>query len=149
MKSNKGMTLISLMVYIIALAIVIGVISMFTKYFYKNKNETIVSNKTTEQYTMFLTYLTDDINSENVKDLNVDADNINLYFTDGSVHQYAFDESGKKIYYVLYDSKYVKQKQIVLCDNVESSEFSYDSENDKIKTQIVINSITYNNSFNI
>lgn len=63
MKTNKGMTLISLIIYIIVLAILIGMISMFTQYFYKNTDETIVTNNTSEQYTRFIAYLTKDVNS--------------------------------------------------------------------------------------
>ena len=63
MNSNKGITLISLIVYIIVLLIVIGMISTFTKYFYKNADEIVISNNSSENYSRFITYLTDDVNS--------------------------------------------------------------------------------------
>ena len=150
MKSNKGITLISLIIYIIVLTIVVGIISVFTKYFYKNTDETVISNKVSEQYTIFLSYITDDINSGNIDSVEVDASGkyINFYFLDNSVHQYAYDANSKKIYYLLYDSEYVKQKQIAICEEVEdNTSFSY--ENNKLKTKITIDSITYNNIFNI
>lgn len=63
MRSNKGMTLISLIVYIIILSIVIGTTSILIQYFYSNTEETVVSKKTANQYSRFVAYLTDDINS--------------------------------------------------------------------------------------
>lgn len=63
MKSNNGMTIISLIVYIIILSIVIGTTSILIKYFYSNTEETVVSKKTANQYSRFVAYLTDDINS--------------------------------------------------------------------------------------
>ena len=66
MKSNKGFTLTSLLVYVIVLLIVTGVISTFTKYFYRNSDELIISNNTNEQYSRMLSYITTDVNSSNV-----------------------------------------------------------------------------------
>lgn len=63
MKSNRGITIISLIVYIIVLSIVIGSTSILIKYFYNNTEETVISKKTTDQYTRFMAYLTDDVNS--------------------------------------------------------------------------------------
>ena len=63
MKSNRGITIISLIVYIIVLSVVIGSTSMLIKYFYNNTEETVISKNTTDQYTRFMAYLTDDVNS--------------------------------------------------------------------------------------
>lgn len=63
MRANKGMTIISLIVYIIILSIVIGTTSILIQYFYSNTEETVVSKKTANQYSRFVAYLTDDINS--------------------------------------------------------------------------------------
>ena len=63
MKSNKGITIISLIVYVIVLSVVIGTTSLLIKYFYNNTKETVVSKKTANQYSRFVAYITDDINS--------------------------------------------------------------------------------------
>lgn len=63
MKSNKGVTIISLIVYIIVLSFVIGTTSLLVKYFYNNTEETVISKKTTDQYSRFMAYLTEDVNS--------------------------------------------------------------------------------------
>ncbi len=63
MKSNKGITIITLTVYIIVLTIVIGTVSMMMRYFYHNNDETVIAKDSANQYTRFLAYITDDINS--------------------------------------------------------------------------------------
>lgn len=63
MKSNNGMTIISLIIYIIVLTIVIGTMSMIIKYFYKNMDETVISSNTSDQYSRFIAYISSDINS--------------------------------------------------------------------------------------
>ena len=62
-KANTGVTLISLLIYIIVMTVVIGTISSVMKYFYKNTDEVILSSDTAEQYSRFVAYMTDDINS--------------------------------------------------------------------------------------
>lgn len=63
MKSNRGITIITLIIYIIVLTIVIGTASMLMKYFYRNVDETVINKNTSSQYSRFLAYITDDINS--------------------------------------------------------------------------------------
>ncbi len=63
MKSNKGMTLISLLIYLIVLFVVIGTMSLIIKYFYENMDETVISSDTSDQYSRFIAYISSDINS--------------------------------------------------------------------------------------
>ena len=63
MKKNKGITIISLIIYIIVLSVVIGTTSILIRYFYRNTEETVISKKTSDQYSRFVAYITDDINS--------------------------------------------------------------------------------------
>ena len=63
MKNNKGMTVISLIVYVIVLSILIGVVSTIMRYFYINTDETIVKNNTADKYSRVIAYITNDLNS--------------------------------------------------------------------------------------
>ncbi len=63
MKKNNGITIISLIIYIIVLSVVIGTTSILIRYFYRNTEETVISKKTSDQYSRFVAYITDDINS--------------------------------------------------------------------------------------
>ena len=68
MKTSKGITIISLIIYIIILTFIIGTTSMLIKYFYNNTQETVISKKTADQYSRFIAYLTDDVNSRKNRD---------------------------------------------------------------------------------
>ena len=68
MKTSKGINIISLIIYIIILTFIIGTTSMLIKYFYNNTQETVISKKTADQYSRFIAYLTDDVNSRKNRD---------------------------------------------------------------------------------
>lgn len=143
MKSNKGITLISLIIYIIVLSVVIGTISLMMKYFYKNENETVILASTSEKYSRFIAYITDDINSGKVdaQQTNVEGTaDLKITFSDGIIHEYKFENN--KIYYIIGT-----EKKIILSKDIETCEFSY--ENRKITTNIKIGDITYHNNFYI
>ena len=61
MKSNRGVTLTSLVIYIIGLVIVITLMSNFSGYFYKNLSEVTIKQNADEQYSKFLSYITKDL----------------------------------------------------------------------------------------
>ena len=63
MKLNNGMTIISLIIYILVLSVVIGTTSIFIKYFYNNVDDTVISKKNSSNYLRFVEYITDDVNS--------------------------------------------------------------------------------------
>ena len=44
MKSQKGVTLISLTIYVIVMAIVVGILSVITTFFYHNKQRKLHLN---------------------------------------------------------------------------------------------------------
>ena len=62
MKKEKGVTLISVIVYVIGLLIVVGVISTLTGFFYKNVNINTDNTEITKQFTKFNSYFTSEIN---------------------------------------------------------------------------------------
>ena len=55
MKSEKGVTLISLTIYIIVMSIVVGIIAVISGIFFKNINDLEETNPL-EEYTNFNTY---------------------------------------------------------------------------------------------
>ena len=50
MKNNKGITLTSLIIYIIGMLIVIATIATLTSFFYKNVNINEIEKVSTEQF---------------------------------------------------------------------------------------------------
>ncbi len=145
MKSNRGVTLISLMVYIIVLSAAVGMISIFTKYFYRNIDETTITNIASEQHSRFIQYFTNDVNSGKIKTITNDVPE-HLYFTleNDTVHQYVYENNN--IYYK--EESESTSKNILLCSNVENCTFEQIS-NSRVKVSIKIGSITHNNTFTI
>ncbi len=149
MKSNRGMTIISLLIYIIVLSALIGSVSILIRYFYRNSNELIVSSKTSEQYTRFITYLTDDINSKKIDKDNMEVNSIKIDFglTDSTTHKYLYEQG--KLFYIVLDKDGNLNKKITLCDELDSCNFVHNATSGKLTVSLTINGITYNNNFNI
>ena len=118
MKNNKGITLTSLIIYIIGMIIVIGTISTLTSFFYKNINIDDISDDSTTQYTKFSSIFSDEINKQNnavieCKTITEDENKIS-YIIFSSGNQYTFNEKNKSIY----------KNKIKICQNVSDCEFS-------------------------
>ena len=62
MKSQKGITLISLTVYVIVMAIVVGVVAIISTFFYSNINDTNVDINPITEYTKFNSFFSDEVN---------------------------------------------------------------------------------------
>ena len=67
MKNNKGITLTSLIIYIIGMLIVIATIATLTSFFYKNVNINEIEKVSTEQFTEFSNIFSKEINKANNK----------------------------------------------------------------------------------
>ena len=153
LKSNKGITLITLIVYVIVLMIVIALMSNFAGYFYKNANNINIEEISNEEITRFIAYLTRDTNSEEVifiktgnhREIGTDfeANYIVLKFRDGRQHQFLYTGSNQGIYFLERTSGGTVSKKIVLCRNVNSSVFTYDDTNKMLTLDININGENY------
>ena len=114
MKSNKGITLTSLIIYLMVFSIVIGTVSMFTVYFKDNMSEITIANNTSEQYTRFTAYLSNDINSiNNIRQITVEENLLNIEFLDGSYHKYIYNN--QSLYYIVQKGEETTKK-INLCN---------------------------------
>ena len=67
MKSEKAITLTSLMIYIIGMIMIISIVSVVTTYFYKNIKNVGAQINPVAEYTKFNNYFTDEINKKNIK----------------------------------------------------------------------------------
>lgn len=151
MKSNKGMTIVSLIIYIIVLSIIIGTMSLLTRYFYKNENEAVIQNNASQQYSRLITYLTDDVNSEKVVKIEVNdlKTDMKLILIDNTVHEYLYNNG--KIYFKVkipnpsYPETTLEQKNIEICSDIEVCEFTCKGNN--ITTAIKLGELTFRNNF--
>ncbi len=147
LKSCKGITLTSLVIYVIVLMVVIALMSGFSGYFNKNINQITIKEENNEQFTRFLAYLTKDINNENIKFAKTGQENdieyIIIKFEENEEHQYLYKKDS--IYYI----NEAKNKKIRICNNVNSCDFEYDNTNKILTVNIIINNEEYTKSLNV
>lgn len=114
MKNNKGVTLTSLIIYVIGMTIMVATIATLTSFFYKNINVSDINNDTT-QYTKFSSALSEEINRENNTVIDCKSLDEENYIIFSSGNQYTFNKTSKTIY----------KNNIKICGNVEECIFSY------------------------
>lgn len=122
MKSTKGITLISLTIYILGITIAIATIAVLSSYFYKNIDYTDKNINHIIEFTEFNNFFTEETNH---KDIQVVECKSNYIVFSNNV-QYSFIKENKGIYKDL----------VKICRNVESCTFRTKSVNDK--TVIVV-----------
>lgn len=125
MKSERGVTLISLTVYIITMLIVIAILSVISKYFYSNINNVNSNIEPLTEYTEFNSYFTGEVNHKNIEVLEYSTN----YIVFSNSVQYTFVPENKAIY----------QNNVKICKGVENCEFSYTVENDKKIVTVKLN----------
>lgn len=128
MKNNKGVTLTSVIIYIIGLAITIGIIANLTSFFYKNIDVSEINNDTVTQYTKFSSIFITEINTENNYVIDCKTSNINeektSYIIFATGNQYTFKNNA------IYKNK------IKICQNIDDCDFSYVFEDSIYKIKV-------------
>lgn len=124
MKSQKGITLISLTIYVIVMAIVIGVIAIVTGVFFKSLQQSKFYTDPIAEYTAFNSYFSEEVNHPGLKILNCE-DNY-VAFDNGIV--YTFSEENQGIY----------RNQVKICKDIEQCTFSETIKNGKQVVEVRI-----------
>ena len=144
MKSNKGVTLTSLIIYVIGMTIMVSIIATLTSFFYKNIDIGDINSNTT-QYTKFTSILSEEVNKKNnsVIDCQSLTDGVS-YIVFSSGNQYTFNQGSKSVY----------RNNVKICDNIDTCDFSYTYIDSKYKIKVSFetaniymtgsNSIVYN-----
>ena len=135
MKSENGVTLTSLIIYIIAMVIVVGITATLTNYFYGNIDKLTTRTQGSKEYTAFNSYFTEEINKKNNKVLADESTNNKIVFSNGNQYTYL---SGK-IYY----------NRILICRDVSSCNFMYDDSAKNITVSMTISGKNYTNTYKI
>lgn len=126
MKSNKGITMISLITYIMGLTIVLALVATLTSFFFKNISAKDVDSDTT-QYTKFSSIFLEEINNKNNSVIECKSLNNGLsYIIFSSGNQYTFNANSKCIY----------KNKIKICENVETCDFLYTFVDSKYKIKV-------------
>ena len=118
MSNNKGITMTSLLIYVLGMVIAVSIIATLTSFFYKNVNVGNINNDTT-QYTKFSNIFSKEIERKNneiieCKTTGKDENKIS-YIIFSSGNQYMYKAENKSIY----------KNKVKICQGVENCEFSY------------------------
>ncbi len=144
MKSESGVTLSSLIIYVIAMSIIIGTIAVITNYFYGNINGLTNRTKASKQYTEFNSYFVNEVNKKGntvlTNLLNAD-DEIKIVFSSGN--KFTFVKNAGSENGAIYFNK------IKICKEVTSCSFSVSGENNIIEVTMQINGKTFKNEYTI
>ena len=128
MKTQKGITLISLTIYIIALTIVVAMVSVISTYFYTNMNSSIETINPLSEYTKFNSFFSDEANFRNIQVLECKEN----YIVFNNNVQYTFIPENKAIY----------RNKIKICREVENCTFEYNIKNGKRVVTLTIQMAT-------
>ena len=114
MKSEKGITLNSLILYVIILTLVLGLLISISKYFYENINYVDETGKTMYQFNKFNMYFIEDVKN-NSEIYSIEDEKI--VFEDGTV--YTFGNGN------------IYRNKSKICDDIEILKFSSLENNNK------------------
>ena len=124
MKSQKGITLISVTIYIIAMSVIIAIIAVISSYFYKNVDVSSTHINPLTEYIKFNSFFTDVANHSNIRVLECKQNYI--VFDNGK--QYTFVAKNKGVY----------ENKVKICREVENCTFNHIIKNGKHIVEVKI-----------
>lgn len=130
MKSNSGLTITSIIVYIIAMMMVIGTIATISSFFYTNVSNLDENSNNLSEITKFHMYFLEE--TTNSKNSILEKTDNSISFATGNT--FAFQEHN--IYF-----NYIK-----ICENVSNLQFATSEINDKTVIEVLI-TIGENNEY--
>lgn len=132
MQTEKGVTLISVTIYIIVMLIIVTVIAVLTSYFYQNVDINSVSEDFNQQYTKFNSYFTEEVNRKGNKILDIiEPEEI----TDENMQVYIVFSSGNQ--YTFIPEQGIYMNNVKIAENIIACTFDR-NENEQGKTTITV-----------
>lgn len=123
MKKQNGVTLISLLIYVIIMIVVISVMSIIINDFYSNSSRRYAAVDELINYNKFNTYFLKEVKRyKNKVDTFTEGDAPYILFSSGN----SFSFINNKIYY----------NDIEICKNVKSISFRYGKKDTEEETQV-------------
>lgn len=111
MKVERGITLISLIIYVILITFIVAGVSNITVAFYSNINEFKGESDNVVSYTKFNMYFLNDIKRQNAEVTGIGDNYIKLSYTQ--------DGNTKEVQYSLQNGALYRDK-VKICDNAQS-----------------------------
>jgi len=135
MKGNSGVTLTSLIIYIIAMVVVVAITATLTNYFYGNMDKLSERTNGAKEYTLFNSYFTGEINKKENSVLKDETTESKIVFSSGN--QYTF-LSGK-----IYCNRFVIAKEVSNC------KFIYNEATNEVTVSMTITGKNYTNTYKL
>ena len=127
MKSEKGITVISVTIYVIAMVLIVALIAVMTNYFYKNVDYASDEVDFNQQYTTINNFFSEEANLKDNKILEI-GETINdedgtkqIWVAFSSKNQYTYVEANKALY----------RNNVKIAKDIESFSVSQESKNRK------------------
>ena len=130
MKKQKGVTLISLTIYIIAVVIVISMITVISRYFYKNITYSSRNVDPMVEYTKFNSFFTEETNLAEIEVFDSKTT------TDENKVSYVVFNNGIQYTYIS-QNKGIYRNKVKIARNIDDCEFKIGQSDGK--TTITVN----------
>lgn len=124
MKSEKGITLMTLIIYIIVMCIVLAMLSLVSDMFFSNTNYLKDTTKYMSEYNKFNMYFIEDV--KNNKDI-LSISDTEIIFEDGTIYSYK-PSPDNSIY----------RNKVKICNNIGYCKFSNKEETTNNTTKKII-----------
>lgn len=128
MKSDKGITLISITIYVIVMAIVVGVVAIISTFFYSNMNDTAQDLDPITEYTKFNSFFSDEVNHSNIKILECGT-------TENGQNYIAFDNGVQ--YTFIPENQGIYRNQVKIANGVTNCTFTRNIKNGKDVVEVL------------
>lgn len=143
-KSEKGITLTALIVYIIVLSIVMGIVTSISTFFYDNIFIIRDSAKYASEFDKFNSFMVIDV--KNNTKVNIDSENKTIIFEDGTTYVYNQNDKGiyrGKVKVATNVSRLECSKKIITVNNIDKQILSIDIVIGNSKRTLVNKQIDY------
>lgn len=117
MKQEKGVTLISVTIYVLVVLVVVSIISVITSFYYSNIVYVGDSGKNTADYTKFNTYFLQETQKKGNRVQEIAEDGSYIIFSSGNKYT--------------YQDNCIYQNHIRICENVTNAAFKFERYYDK------------------
>ncbi|MBE5819313.1 MAG: hypothetical protein E7310_00545 [Clostridiales bacterium] len=134
MKNQKGITLTSLIIYIVLIFLIIVILARVSVYFTSNMSEISKDSASISEIDKFNMYFIKDTKRTGNKIESVSEDGTSITFSKGTT--YRFSKENEVIYY----ENTVDDKKIIIAETIENCKFIQSKENSKdiVKIEITI-----------
>lgn len=143
MRTEKGVTLITVTIYIIVMLIMISIITVLTSYFYKNVDIQSISQNFNQQYTKFNSYFVKEVNKRgnkvvDIQSVSIPKDEEENAETNTSQQNYIVFSSGNQYTYIPKNQG-IYMNKVKIAQNITGCTFSiHKEENEKTTVTVTI-----------